>query len=161
MFSPGQDDDRRVFIYSMHDADRLYLAAIIEDHSLDPESDTFAVYFDSNDNSGDPDNADRLFQAGRNGTLSMWSGVGDNNDGDGWEASFDGQNWTAVTSEIGSNSWSVEMEIDLNDEMPHMLEGPAFGALFQVQYTGSQGGWPEEADNTDAGTWQRILIGSC
>lgn len=161
VFSPGQDGGRRVFLYSVHDGDRLYLAAIIGDLSPDPESDTFAVYFDTNDNSGDPDNEDRLFQTARNGTLSMWSGVGDNSDGDGWEPTSDGQSWTAFSSEIGSNSWSVEMAIDLAAEMPQIIVGPGFGSLFHIQFTGSEGSWPEEADNNDAGTWQPILIGPC
>ncbi len=161
VFAPGQDDDRRVFLYSMHVAEKLYLAAIIGDLSPDLESDTFAVYFDANDNSGDPDDADRIFQAGRNGFLLKWSGVGDNNDGDGWEPTFEGQGWTVLTSEIGANSWSVEMEIDLAAEMPQILLGPGFGILFHIQFTESQGTWPEEADNTDAGTWQQILMGPC
>jgi serine/threonine protein kinase len=160
-FVPEQDNQRRVFVYGFRNAEKLYLAAVIGELTPDIDSDSFAIYFDTNDSSGDPDSADRLFYVGRNGTMSLWSGIGDNQDGETWEQLFDGQSWTAYTADVGTNSWSLEMEIDLAAEMPQILVGPSFGSLILVDFTGSQATWPEGADTTNTGTWQRVLSDSC
>ncbi|HET6445823.1 MAG TPA: protein kinase [candidate division Zixibacteria bacterium] len=160
-FASGPNGDQEVYLYELHDSGSLYISAIIEDLSWDPESDTFAVFIDANDISGDPDVEDRRFEVGRNGTMTMWTGVGDNSDGENWAPSGNLRNWTAFFAELPDGSWSVELQIDLASEMPRLLLGPSFRTFVQVQHTEDQSSWPDEAEGTDVANWQQIAIESC
>ncbi len=157
----GQEDERIVVFYGLHDSNRLFVSAIVEDPFWDLASDFFGVYIDANNNSGDPDSADRYFQVGRDGSLIMWRGVGDNTDGEGWQPSLDIVNWTAYAAGSGVNSWLIEMEIDLASEMPELLSRPDFGMMIEAQLTDGEGKWPEDADNMQLSSWQPIVIGAC
>jgi hypothetical protein len=160
-FASNPTGDQEVNLYALHDSESLYISAFVEDLSWDPESDAFAVFIDANENSGDPDVEDRRFEVGRNGTMTMWAGVGNNADGEHWAPSGNFGNWIAFFAELSDGSWSVELQINLASEMPQFLSRSSFKTFVQVQHTENQSSWPDGAEGTNTTNWQQILIAPC
>ncbi|MGD2049445.1 MAG: hypothetical protein PVH03_08120, partial [Chloroflexota bacterium] len=161
IFEPDDDPARRVESYMTWFEDQLYLAYLISDPTDNQLTDSLKVYFDANNNAGDPDISDRFFQIARDGTLTARSGIGTNVDNLDWDSDYESDNWQAVVGEPAAGQWIIEMQIDTPNEMPDLLNGLPFGMMKIVQYTGSQGIWPEEAVSNDAGTWQTIQNSIC
>jgi hypothetical protein len=159
-YSPEGDPAREVSVYFTRDVGNFYLAYIINDATLDA-TDSLKVYFDANNNAGDPDSPDRFFQIARDGTLTVRAGKGTNTDLEDWDTTYTSDKWTAAIGEPGGGRWVVEMQIDLASELPLLLGSNPFGFMNLVLYGGSQGEWPESAVSNDAGTWQPIGNTSC
>lgn len=145
--------ERIVRVYGMRDATRLYFAYLINDAVNDP-ADSARLYIDTTNNGGDPDTADRFFQANRDGSRLVWAGIGNNADGQGWNSNYTSSNWTAVVGEPGSGQWVVEMSIDAVAELG-ALTNP-FGLMAEVFFTGDTTAFPSTASSTQANTWQDI-----
>ena len=128
--------------------DTLFLALLINDPTQDA-SDSLRLYIDTTNNGGDPDASDRFFQIGRDATLEVWSGDGNNSDGDTWDASYNSSDWTAAIGEPGGNRWVVEMSIDAPAEMAGLAD--PFGMMAQVLYTGELASWPASGVTTCGG----------
>ena len=140
------------------DADRLYMAFLINDDTND-STDSLRLYFDGTNNGGDPDTEDRFFQIARNNIQAVWAGIGSNSDGNNWNSAYTSGNWTAVIGEPGGNQWVVEMEVDVSAEMSSLAN--PFGLMTQVLYTGELASWPEGAASSNADTWQDVNNVSC
>ncbi len=160
-FLPEGDPGRRVQGYMLWADDRLYLSYIINDPTQNNLTDSLKLYFDANNNAGDPDLADRFFQIARDGTLTVRTGIGTNVDSLDWDSNYESEYWNAVVGEPVANQWIVEMMIDTPNEMPDLLSGQPFGHMILVQYTGSQGVWPKGAISNNAGTWQSVTNINC
>ena len=156
-FQPGNNLARLVQVYAGRDAAQYYLAFLINDDKADA-SDSLRLYFDTTNNGGDPDTADRFFQFGRDKSISIWAGSGSNSDGQNWNASYTSPNWTAVIGEPGGNQWVVEMAVDVAEL--NALTNP-FGLMTQVVYTGDLATWPEGAVGTNPTTWQDVNNITC
>jgi hypothetical protein len=152
-FQPGGNTARLVRVYFVRDAGRLYLAFVINDDTAD-ETDSLRVYFDTTNNGGDPDTADRFFQITRNGTQAVFAGVGSNGDGAEWDTNYSSSNWQAAIGEPGNNQWIVEMQIEVNAEMAVL--GNPFSMMTQVLYTGELATWPDSAASDQVDTWRDI-----
>lgn len=152
-FQPGADSSRLVQVYFTRDAGRLYMAFLINDATTNV-TDALRVYLDVNNNGGDPDTADRNFQITRDGAISVWSGVGTNTDGAEWNTTYTSNAWSANIGETGANQWVVEIQIDVNSEVP-ALANP-FAVMNQVLYTGELATWPLTAVSGQANTWADI-----
>ena len=157
-FQPENNGSRLVQVYFMRDATHLYLAFLINDETEDP-SDSLRLYFDTTNNGGDPDTADRAFQIGRDGSLQIAAGIGSNSDGMNWNPSYTSDNWNAAVGETAGQQWVVEIEVDAAVEMG-ALTNP-FGMMIQVLYTGEMATWPDEAEINNADTWQDIQNAVC
>jgi predicted component of type VI protein secretion system len=155
-FAPDDDPTRLVKGYFRWVADQLYLAFEVADPTVDQSLDSLRVYFDVNNNTGDPDSADRFFQIVRDNTLTARTGINTNADGLIWISDYDSDDWIGVVTDNGVDAWSIEMQIDAANEMPDLLAGNPFGTMTLVQYTGSLGIWPEGAVSNNAGTWQVV-----
>ena len=155
-FAPDDDPSRLVNGYVRWVADQLYLAFEVADPTVNQSLDSLRVYFDVNNNAGDPDSADRFFQIVRDNTLTARTGIDTNADGLDWTSEYDSADWSAVVDDNGVDAWSIEMQIDATNEMPDLLAGNPFGTMTLVQYTGSLGIWPEGAVSNNAGTWQVV-----
>ncbi len=160
-FAPDDDVTRRVQGYMVWVADQLYMAFIINDPSNNQLTDSLKVYFDANNNKGDPDSEDRFFQIARDGTTTVRAGIGSNVDNLDWNPEYESDNWEAMVRDTGTNQWVVEVQIDASNEMPVILNGQPVGMMAIVLYTGSQGIWPQDAISNNAGTWQAIENGIC
>jgi serine/threonine protein kinase len=157
-FQPAGNPARRVQVYFVRDAGRLYLAFVINDNT-DDAADSLRVYFDTTNNGGDPDSTDRFFQIVRNGTQSVFAGIGTNSDRLEWDNNYSSSNWQAAIGEPGNNQWIVEMQIEANAEMA-ALSNP-FGMTAQVLFTGELATWPDSALSNLADTWQDVNNALC
>lgn len=151
-FAPDGKESQLVQLFFARDAANLYLAFLINDNTPD-STDSVRVLFDTTNNGGDPDTADRYFQVGRDGTAEISAGIGSNTDTQTWNAAYTSNNWTAVISSSAAQ-WTVEMRIDANAEMG-ALTNP-FGLMIQVLYTGDITTWPAGASSTALNTWQKF-----
>ncbi|MEW5988491.1 MAG: protein kinase [Chloroflexota bacterium] len=150
--------ERLVEVYFVRDATQLYLAFRLHD-TTDDVTDSLRLYVDTTRNEGDPDTADRFFQIGRDGTLTIQAGIGSNADGQHWDATYSSSNWTAVLGEPGTGEWVVEMAVGAAEV--GALANP-FGLMSQVLFTNEGlADWPAEAINTDAATWQDVDNVTC
>jgi pSer/pThr/pTyr-binding forkhead associated (FHA) protein len=156
-FKPDDNAARLVQVYAGRDAAQYYLAFLINDDTADA-SDSLRLYFDTTNNGGDPDTADRFFQLGRDKSMSIWAGTGSNSDGQNWNANYTSNNWTAVIAEPGGNQWVVEMAVSTAEL--NALTNP-FGLMAQVVYTGDLATWPEDAVGTNPNTWQDVNNVTC
>ncbi|MBE2201178.1 MAG: hypothetical protein IAE79_21370, partial [Anaerolinea sp.] len=151
-FAPDGKESQLVQLFFARDAANLYLAFLINDNTPD-STDSVRVLFDTTNNGGDPDTADRYFQVGRDGTAEISAGIGSNTDTQTWNAAYTSNNWVAVISSSAAQ-WTVEMRIDANAEMG-ALTNP-FGLMIQVLYTGDITTWPAGAGSTALNTWQKF-----
>ncbi|MCB8942626.1 MAG: protein kinase [Ardenticatenaceae bacterium] len=156
-FASPDDPADRVEVYFTRDVDNLYLAFLINDDTQDV-GDSLRLYFDTTNNGGDPDTADRFFQVGRDGTQEVWAGIGSNTDSQNWDGSYSSGNWTAVLSE-SNTQWVIEMQI--NGAEMGALSPISFGMMVQVLFTGSLATWPEAADSINANTWGDVSNINC
>jgi hypothetical protein len=143
--------ERIVRVYAVRDASTLYFGFLINDAANEP-SDSVRLYFDTTNNGGDPDTADRFFQVTRDGSRLLWAGVGNNLDGQEWNSNYTSTNWTAAVGEAGSGQWVVEMQIDAVAEMGALSD--PFALMAQVLYTGDLATYPTTAATNQANTWQ-------
>ena len=160
-FTPDADPTRRVQGYMTWVGDQLFLANLINDPTNNQLTDSLKIYFDGNQNAGDPDISDRFFQIARDGTLTVRSGIGSNVDNLDWDSDYESDDWSAVVGEPAADQWLVEMQVDTPNEMPDLLNGLPFGMMYIVLYTGSQWVWPDGGVSNDAGTWQTIQNSIC
>jgi hypothetical protein len=160
-FIPDGDISQQVQVYLVWVTNQLYSAVLVSDATNDQATDSVKIYYDVNNNLGDPDSADRFYQIIRDGTMTIRAGIGTNDDGRDWNSDYTSDNWNAVTGELGGSGWLVEMQIDASLEMPDMLLGQPFGQMILVLYTGSQSVWPDGAISNDAGTWQQLANPVC
>jgi hypothetical protein len=152
-FGPDNNPAQLVQVYFTRDAGRLYMAFLINDDTTNA-TDSLRVYFDTTNNGGDPDTADRFFQFTREGIQSVWAGVGSNSDNQEWNSNYTSSNWQAAIGETGQNQWVVELQIDANAEMAAL--GNPFGLMNQVLYTNALATWPEGAVSNLADSWETI-----
>lgn len=157
-FQPGTNASRRVEVYVARDAANLYMAFLINDNTVDA-SDSLRLYFDTTNNGGDPDSADRFFQVGRDNSRAVATGIGSNSDTRTWNPEYTSDNWTAVIGTPVVDQWVVEMQINIAVEMP-ALANP-FAMMVQVLYTGELATWPEAALTNEPGTWQDVDNPAC
>jgi hypothetical protein len=145
--------ERIVRVYAMRDASRLFLGYLIND-AANESTDSVRLYFDTTNNGGDPDTADRFFQITRDGSRLVWAGIGNNTDGQEWDSNYTSSNWNAAVGEPGNNQWVVEMEINAIAEMGALAD--PFGLMTQVLFTGDLASYPSAALSNQADTWQDI-----
>ncbi len=145
--------ERIVRVYAARDAGRLYFGFLINDAAAEA-SDSVRLYFDTTNNGGDPDTADRFFQVTRDGSRLLWAGIGNNLDGQEWNSNYTSTNWTAAVGEAGNGQWVVELQIDAVSEMGALAD--PFALMAQVQFTGDLATFPSTAVNNQADTWQDI-----
>jgi hypothetical protein len=113
-------------------------------------SDSLRVLFDTTNNGGDPDTADRFFQVLRDGTQQVSAGIGSNTDSQDWNGNYSSSNWTAAITE-SNTQWVVEMQIDAVEM--GALSPNSFGMMAQVLFTGDLATWPEEGDLNNPTSW--------
>lgn len=156
-FAPDGKQAQLVQLFFARDAGNLYLAFLVNDSTQD-NTDSVRVLFDTTNNDGDPDSADRYFQIGRDSTMAVSAGIGSNTDTQTWNSGYDSTNWlTAISSSAAQ--WTIEMRIDANAEMS-ALTNP-FGMMIQVLYTGDITTWPAGAESTILNAWQSIDNAVC
>ena len=156
-FASVADPAARVEVYFTRDVDHLYLAFLINDDTEDV-GDSLRLYFDTTNNGGDPDTADRFFQVGRDGTQEVWAGIGSNTDAQNWDGAYSSSNWTAVLTESNSQ-WVVEMQIDAVEM--GALSPISFGMMAQVLFTGTLATWPEGGNSNAPTTWVDVSNITC
>jgi eukaryotic-like serine/threonine-protein kinase len=157
-FHPEGNPARLVQVFFGRDHSRLYMAFLINDNTNDP-TDSLRVYFDTTNNGGDPDTADRFFQISRDGAKQVFAGIGSNTDALNWNSAYTSSNWQAEIGEPGTGQWVVELEIDAVAEMNALA--PIFGLMTQVQFTGELATWPPGANGNSPGTYQRVNNITC
>ncbi|MEM7112080.1 MAG: protein kinase [Chloroflexota bacterium] len=156
--------NHRIEVYYRRDATKMYLAFLINDDTIDSE-DSLRLYFDPNNNGGDPDSSDRFFQFGRDGTIQIRNGISSNSDGQNWTPVDPNDNWTAVLGE-SVGQWVVELEVDVAAEFSG-LNNP-FGLMIQVLHAATSGGdadfvqWPlGDVNSNNAHSWQDVADAVC
>lgn len=146
-------------VYFARDGARLYMAFLINDPTRD-STDSQEIYFDTTNNGGDPDTADRFFKVNRDSSTAVQAGIGNNADGLTWNAGYTTTNWDVQVGEsVPSAQWVVELWIDQSAEMPNLAN--PFSMMLLTDFTGSVSDWPTGADNIDLNTWQGINNVSC
>ncbi|HSM54741.1 MAG TPA: protein kinase [Candidatus Sulfomarinibacteraceae bacterium] len=146
------ETDHMVRTFLAKGGDALFYAFQIEDATVDDE-DAVRLYIDVNRNGGDPDQQDRLIEVQRDGTLTVFRGIGNNSDGRDWEPYVD----DALTVRVGApalNQWVVEMAVDTTQDMG-ALANP-YGLMLEFFFGDAAAAWPEDADTTEAATWVNI-----
>lgn len=150
--------ERAVSVYGMRYGGKIYIAYLINDAAFE-SSDAARLYIDTTNNGGDPDTSDRFFQVNRNGDRLIWSGIGSNVDGQGWNSAYTSPNWARAVSETGSGQWVVEIEIDAAAELSGLTN--PFGLMAEVYYTGDTATFPAAASSIQTNTWEDIGNPSC
>jgi serine/threonine protein kinase len=148
-FASVDDPGARVEVYFARDVDNLYLAFLMNDDTAET-TDSLRVLFDTTNNGGDPDTADRFFQVQRDGTQQVSAGMGSNTDSQNWDGNYSSSNWMAVVAQ-STTQWVVEMEIDAVEMAA--LSPISFGMMVQVLFTGDLATWPEEGELNNPGSW--------
>ncbi|MCA9959591.1 MAG: protein kinase [Anaerolineales bacterium] len=156
-FAPDGKESQLVQVFFSRDAANLYVAFLVNDNTPD-NTDSVRILFDTTNNEGDPDTADRYFQIGRDNTTAISAGIGSNTDTQTWDSGYNSDNWVSAISSSNAQ-WTIEMRIDANLEMG-ALANP-FGLMVQVLYTGDITTWPAGAGSTALGTWQNIDNAVC
>ncbi|MFN2189473.1 MAG: FHA domain-containing protein [Candidatus Promineifilaceae bacterium] len=154
----SDDDDRNITIYAVHDAERVYLAAVIEDPVWDPDSDAVRFFFDTDNSRGALDAADKLMQVDRSGFTSEWTGSGESAE---WQPNQQVGGIIGIAGGTGQLDWIAEMQILKSSELAELLSRDDFGMMFQVELTDGEGIWPKGADTSDSSTWHQVNIGPC
>jgi eukaryotic-like serine/threonine-protein kinase len=153
-FSQANNPAHNVQLYFVRDATNLYLAFLVSDSSAEA-TDTVRVYFDTTNNGGNPDTADRAFFISRDGTASIRAGIGTNFDTLEWDSTYTSPNWSAAVGEAGSGRWVVELAIAQASEMGALSN--LFGLMVEVLFSGEAlVAWPEGAVFNNADTWQEV-----
>lgn len=147
----------RTQVYVARNGSTLYLAFLINDPTRDA-SDAQEIYFDTTNNGGDPDTADRFFRVDRSNNAAVQAGIGNNADGLTWNNSYTSTNWTSQVGE-STGQWVLEMSISQAAEMPGLVN--PFGMMLQTNYTGSLGTWPTSANSILLNTWQDVDHSPC
>lgn len=133
------------------------MAFLINDPTRDA-SDAQEIYFDTTNNGGDPDTADRFLRVDRGNNGTVQPGIGSNSDGLNWNNSIASTNWTSQIGE-STGQWVLELSINQTAEMPGLVN--PFGLMLQTNYTGSQGTWPTSANSIVLNTWQDVDNPAC
>lgn len=152
-FEPEGKQENRVQVYFVRDTSNLYLAFLINDETEDG-TDSLRLYFDTTNNGGDPDSADRFFQISRDNTFLIQAGRNGNSDGQDWNSNYSSGFWAVQIDDSGTDQWVVEMLIDASAEMSALSD--PFGMMVSVLYTGELATWPEGAVSNQLNTYQDI-----
>lgn len=155
-FTPPGDPSRQVQVFLQRDSQNIYVAVRVTDAAN--ASDAVRIYFDTNNNAGDPDDADRAFQIGRGGGSTAWRGIGTNSDNNMWNTSYAPTAFLAAASDSGSQ-WSGEMQIGAASELSGLAN--PFGQMAFGDFTGITATWPEFAVDTNLGSWRKISNAVC
>lgn len=157
-FVSAGDPAHTTVVYLTRDATNLYLAFRLNDNVVDL-TDAIRVYFDVNRNSGDPDVADRFFEIKRDLTFAVQRGLGNNSDGNNWDATYVSPNWTTAIGNPGPNQWLVELQIEINNELSGLAN--PFGLMLQADFGNEIVPWPPTANPLAAATWPNITNNTC
>ena len=144
-------------VYFARNGTSLYMAFLINDPTRD-STDSQEIYFDANNNGGDPDTADRFFKVNRDSSTAVQAGIGNNSDGQLWDSTYSTTNWNVQVGE-SSAQWVIELAIDQSAEMPNL--GNPFGMMLFTDFTGITSEWPQGATNIVLDSWQDIDNISC
>lgn len=155
-FTPPGDVSKLVQVYLVRDSQKLYAAVVVTDAAN--AGDAVRLLFDTNNNAGDPDDADRAFQIGRSGASSAWKGTGTNSDASMWDTGYAPTGFVAAASDGGAQ-WTGEMEITIAAELGSLAN--PFGHMAFADFTGVTATWPEFGNETDLGTWRKINNATC
>ena len=146
-----------VQVFIGRNGSNYYLAFLVNDNTPD-NSDSVRVFFDTTNNGGDPDSADRYFQIGRDSTTAISAGIGSNTDTQTWDSSYSSENWAALIGNAGQPQWVIEMQVDAGEL--GALTDP-FGLMLQVLYTGDITTWPAGATSSLLDNWQDVNNVTC
>lgn len=152
-FEPEGQQQNRVQLYAVRDVNNLYLAFLINDETED-NNDSLRLYFDTTNNGGDPDSADRFFQVLRDGTVQIQAGRNGNSDGQEWNSNYTSDFYQVEIDGTSTDQWLVEMVIDVSAEMAALSD--PFGMMISVLYTGSLATWPEDGISNSLDTYQDV-----
>jgi hypothetical protein len=145
-------------IYFTRDSGNFYLALVIADDTP-TANDSVDIYFDTDNNRGDPSAADRFFLFTRQPTGAIGRGIGSNSDGQFWESGYTSNEWQ-YQSELTTTGWIIKMQVNTNTEMAAL--GGSFNMMIRVLFAGE--GivlWPEDATSGNLNTWQAVLNTPC
>ncbi len=151
------DSSRTMQIYLLKDAENLYQAFVIEDASVN-QQDAIRIYYDVNRNQGDPDDADRMIELFRDGTLNVYKGIGSNVDNQAWEA-LATDTVVAGTGEPTASQWSAELAIQTVNGL--MSPSNPYGMMIEFLFEGDPIPWPQGANTVEASTWSPIDNANC
>lgn len=151
-FQSAANPANRVQVYIVRDISTIYFAFLINDNTLNG-NDAMRLFFDTTNNGGDPDSADRFFQVLRDGTFAVQAGQSSNSDGQEWN-DYLTDNWDVMIGEPGGNQWVVEMSIDLSAEMP-ALSNP-FGMMMTVLFINDFAVWPTDGVSNQLDSYQSV-----
>jgi eukaryotic-like serine/threonine-protein kinase len=158
-FFPENDPTRIVQFYFQRDSTDLFLAFLISDPGLGPDS-AVHLYFDTTNQGGIPDTTDRAFSLFRDGTQLVRAGLGVPANNQVWDPGYTSDNWEAAVGEPGGPRWVAEIAINQAAEMP-LLASP-FGMMIEIHFSDrTLLVWPEDSLPADANTWQDVENPNC
>lgn len=157
-FSLTSNPARQTTVYFVHDATYFYLAIVVADDTV-TANDSLALYFDTDNNRGDPSAADRFFQFTRQPAGAIGRGIGTNSDGDFWESGYTSNEWE-YQYELNPNNWIIKMRVNTDTEMAAL--GGVFNIMAKVVFAGEDiASWPQNANSGDLNTWQAVINVTC
>ncbi len=156
-FNPLARTAEQTQVYFARNGGTLYMAFLINDPTRDM-TDAQEIYFDTTNNGGDPDTADRFFRVDLSNNAAVQAGIGNNADGLNWNNSYSSTEWASQTGE-SPGQWVLEVSINQSAEMPGFVN--PFGLMLRTEFTGSQGIWPSAANSIVLNTWQDVDDASC
>lgn len=157
-FTLASNPARQTNLYFVHNATYFYLALVVADNTV-TATDSLALYFDTDNNRGDPSAADRFFQFTRQPSGAIGRGLGANNDGDFWESGYTSNEWE-YQYELTETGWIIKMEVNTDTEMAAL--GGMFNMMAKVVFAGEDiASWPQSANSGDLATWQAVVNVNC
>ncbi len=157
-FSLASNPARQTNIYFVHDANNFYIAIVVADDTV-TANDSLAIYFDTDNNRGDPSAADRFFQFTRQPAGAIGRGIGTNSDSDFWESGYTSNEWE-YQYELNPTNWIIKMRVNTETEMAAL--GGAFNMMAKVVFAGEDiASWPQLANSGDLTTWQGVINVTC
>jgi hypothetical protein len=147
-FDAGPAESWPVEGYMRWVTDQLFMAFVVDD-GLSGASESLTTYFDPEGDGESPEEQDRAFRIGRDGSLysgSFLEGAWT------WQEGHD--NWTAAISDGPEGGWMMEVGINAALELPVMLAGQEFGLMVRAGQDGVDGSWPDGALPADSDSWQ-------
>jgi serine/threonine protein kinase len=157
-FSLTSNPARKADVYFTHDAGYFYVAVVIADDTV-TANDSLAIYFDTDNNRGDPSAPDRFFQFTRQPAGAIGRGIGTNSDSDFWESGYTSNEWE-YQYELNPTNWIIKMRINTDTEMAAL--GGMFNMMAKVVFAGEDiASWPQTANSGDLSTWQGVINVTC
>lgn len=134
------------------------MAVVIADDTV-TANDSLAIYFDTDNNRGDPSAPDRFFQFTRQPAGAIGRGIGTNSDSDFWESGYTSNEWE-YQYELNPTNWIIKMRINTDTEMAAL--GGMFNMMAKVVFAGEDiASWPQTANSGDLSTWQGVINVTC